>query len=73
MEETGKAQTAKERLAIELSEIEGKCEKLRVFLYSEVYNTLTTEEQVLLNAQFHLMQSFVVILSRRLNLFKDKS
>ena len=64
--------TARERLALELEEINTKCEKLKMFLYSDIYNKLTIEEQVLLNAQFHLMQSFAVILNRRLELFKDK-
>jgi len=64
--------TARERLALELEEIDAKCEKLKMFLYSDIYNKLTIEEQVLLNAQLHLMQSFAVILNRRLELFKDK-
>ena len=72
MEEIGKAKTAKERLEIESKDVTEKYEKLKVFLHSEVYNTLSIEEQVLLNAQFHLMQSFAVILNRRLELFNEK-
>jgi hypothetical protein len=64
--------TARERLVLEFEEIKTKCEKLKMFLCSDIYNKLTIEEQVLLNTQFHLMQSFAVILNRRLELFKDK-
>jgi len=64
--------TARERLVLEFEEIKTKCEKLKMFLCSDIYNKLTIEEQVLLNTQFHLMQSFAVILNRRLELFNEK-
>jgi hypothetical protein len=46
--------TARERLALELEEIDAKCEKLKMFLYSDIYNKLTIEEQKLVSGIKHL-------------------
>ena len=60
------ADTHKERLAIELGELNAKLEKLVAFIVSDKFKGLSSFEQSMLNIQQHHMQHYADALEKRM-------
>lgn len=60
--------TYKERIVIELNELNKKYEDLKTFLSSEMFETLSTTSKELLNKQVNVMKEYADILELRLEL-----
>ena len=63
--------TAKERVKLELKELEERLDKLKDFVLSEPFSKLLTAQQMLLMTQIDIMTSYVNCLHRRLKLWED--
>lgn len=63
--------TAKERVEIELNELEERRSKLKRFVLSEPFSKLSTTQQMLLMSQIDIMTSYVNCLHRRLKFWED--
>ena len=61
-------ETPKDRMVIEVNELEDKISKLSAFLNTEKFNSLSDEHQSLLIKQNTVMKSYRDILRRRLEL-----
>lgn len=61
-------ETPKDRMIIEINDLEDKISKLSVFLDTEKFNSLSAEHQSLLIKQNTVMKSYRDILRRRLEL-----
>lgn len=63
--------TAKERVELELNELEERRSKLKTFVLSEPFSKLSTTQQMLLMSQIDIMTSYVNCLHRRLKFWED--
>lgn len=63
--------TAKERVELELNELEERRSKLKTFVLSEPFSKLSTTQQMLLMSQIDIMASYVNCLHRRLKFWED--
>lgn len=63
-------QPHQERVFIEKQELDDKLKKLREFIYSSVFDSLTGNEQLLLDEQRNCMEKYSNILQRRIEDFK---
>ena len=63
--------TAKERVELELKELEERLDKLKTFVLSESFSKLSTVQQVLLTSQVSIMTSYANCLHRRLEFWED--
>lgn len=58
--------TAKERVELELKELEERLGKLKTFVLSEIFSNLSSVQQMLLMSQIDIMMSYANCLHRRL-------
>lgn len=63
--------TAKERVELELKELEERLNKLKTFVLSETFSKLSTTQQMLLMSQIDIMTSYVNCLHRRLKFWEN--
>ena len=70
MEET-KQTTAKERVEIELKELQEKLKKLENFIENEKFDKLPEQQKNLLNKQAKAMNTYAAILVSRLIIWED--
>lgn len=64
--------TAKERVELELKELEERLGKLKTFfVLSEMFSKLSTTQQMLLMSQINIMTSYANCLHRRLKFWED--
>ena len=63
--------TAKERVELELKELEERLGKLKTFVLSKMFSKLSTTQQMLLMSQIDIMTSYVNCLHRRLKFWED--
>ena len=63
--------TAKERVELELKELEERLGKLKTFVLSEPFSKLPTVQQMLLMSQIDIMTSYANCLYRRLKFWED--
>lgn len=63
--------TAKERVELELNELEERLSKLKTFVLNETFSKLSTTQQMLLMSQIDIMTSYVNCLHRRLKFWED--
>lgn len=63
--------TAKERVELELNELEERLSKLKTFVLSEMFSKLSTTQQMLLMSQIDIMTSYTNCLHRRLKFWED--
>lgn len=65
------AETFKDRLAIEYEQLEERLGKLRVFIRSELFQSLAEEDRNLLVEQEKAMDSYLAILNTRIIMLMD--
>lgn len=63
--------TAKERVELELKELEECLGKLKTFVLSEPFPKLSSVQQMLLMSQIDIMTSYTNCLHRRLKFWED--
>ena len=63
--------TAKERVELELKELEERLGKLKAFVLTKVVTNLSNVQQMLLMSQIDIMTSYVNCLHRRLKFWED--
>lgn len=63
--------TAKERVELELKELEERLGKLKMFVLTERFLKLSTMQQTLLMLQINIMTSYANCLHCRLKLWED--
>lgn len=63
--------TAKERVAIELTELNERLYKLEQFVLTEPFSKLSKVQQMLLMSQIDIMKSYSNCLQRRLRFWED--
>ena len=63
--------TAKERVELELNELEERRSKLKRFVLSEHFSKLSNVQQMLLMSQIDIMTSYANCLHRRLKFWED--
>ena len=63
--------TAKERVELELKELEERLEKLKAFVLMKAFANLSNVQQMLLMSQIDIMTSYVNCLHRRLKFWED--
>ena len=66
-----KCETAKDRMIIEVADLEDKISKLYAFLDTEKFNSLPDKHKVLLDKQHAAMKYYRDILNRRLELMQE--
>lgn len=64
--------TAKERVELELNELEERLGKLKTFVLSEPFPKLSSVQQMLLMSQIDIMTSYTNCLHRRLKFWEDR-
>ena len=64
--------TAKERVELELKELEERLGKLKTFVLSEIFSNLSSVQQMLLMSQIDIMMSYANCLHRRLKFWEDR-
>lgn len=57
-----------ERMAIELAELNAKCEALHKFMGGDVWPTLPKDKRDLMAEQYALMREYALVLSKRIDL-----
>ena len=63
--------TAKERVELELKELEERLGKLKAFVLTKAVTNLSNVQQMLLMSQIDIMTSYVNCLHRRLKFWED--
>lgn len=63
--------TAKERVELELKELEERLGKLKAFVLTKAVVNLSNVQQMLLMSQIDIMTSYVNCLHRRLKFWED--
>lgn len=63
--------TAKERVKVELKELEERLGKLKQFVLSETFRNLSNVQQMLLMSQIDIMTSYANCLHHRLKFWED--
>ena len=63
--------TAKERVWLELKELEERLGKLKAFVLMKAFANLSNVQQMLLMSQIDIMTSYVNCLHRRLKFWED--
>ena len=63
--------TTKERVELELNELEERLNKLKTFVLNKTFSKLSTTQQMLLMSQIDIMTSYANCLHRRLKLWED--
>lgn len=62
-------QPHQERVVAERDDLQGKIDRLRVFIGGDLFNTLNNGEQGRLQEQLAYMDSYVAVLQRRIDHF----
>lgn len=63
--------TTKERVELELKELEERLGKLKAFVLMKAFENLSNVQQMLLMSQIDIMTSYVNCLHRRLKFWED--